>query len=238
MQEKPIKECQEKMNKAVEAVEHNLGALRTGRASVRLVEGVVVPIYGSDNPLNQVATISTPDATTVAIQPWDPNTINPIEKAKAYRKLMDDFHLTQEQAAGRVGEERSSLANTIRLLEIDEGIQREIARGRISSGHAKVLLSLEDTSERQKLAQRIIKEDLSVRATEEIVGSMKMKVPPPPKAVKPTPAHIRDLEDRFRKLLGTKVIIKENRGKGKIIIEFYTNDDFERILGSIEQGAV
>lgn len=81
MQEKPIKECQEKMNKAVEAVEHNLGALRTGRASVRLVEGVVVPIYGSDNPLNQVATISTPDATTVAIQPWDPNTINPIEKA-------------------------------------------------------------------------------------------------------------------------------------------------------------
>jgi len=161
--------------------------------------------------------------------------LNPIEKAKAYSKLMHDFHLTQEQAAARVGEERSTLANTIRLLELDETIQEQIAKGRISAGHAKAILSIEDPAARQKLAQRIIKEDLSVRATEAIINSLKKKVPRIPKPLKPTPAHIRDLEDRLRRLLGTKVVIKESKGKGKIIIEFYTNDDFERILESIQR---
>jgi ParB family chromosome partitioning protein len=163
--------------------------------------------------------------------------LNPIERAKAYKKLMEDFHLTQEQAAAALGLERSTLANSIRLLELDESIQQEIAKGVLTAGHAKVLLSLQDKADRLKLAKRIMADDLSVRTTEEIAGSYGKKTVKKTKAPSSRPPHIRSFEDRLRRMLGTKVTIKEASGRGKIIIEFYSNDDFDRILDSIGQSS-
>jgi len=162
--------------------------------------------------------------------------LNPIERARAYKKLMDDFHLTQEQAASALGQERSTLANTIRLLDLDESIRKEIAKGVISVGHAKVLLSVQTKEQQLKLAKRIISEDLSVRATEEIASLSSKRPAKKTKVMRTAAAHIRAFEDRLRRALGTKVTIREASGRGKIIIEFYSNDDFDRIIESIGQG--
>jgi len=160
--------------------------------------------------------------------------LNPIEKAKAYKELIARFSLTQDQAATKLGMKRSSIANMLRLLELPEDIQQLVSRGTLSMGHARAILSLSDKAEQRRLAQRIEKEDLSVRHVEKYVADCQRQ-PPDSHALPPTPkpAHIRDLENRIRMALGTRVTIIDNQGTGKIIIDYFSSDDFDRILSKL-----
>jgi len=157
--------------------------------------------------------------------------LNAIEKAKGFKALMERFGLTQEQAAKRIGKDRSTVANFIRLLDLPETVQHVVSRGTISMGHARALLGLAHASAQQALALRIEDEGLSVRETEQLVARMRER---PSGATKSSgdkkSAHIRDLENRARERLGTKVAITQKRGKGRMVIHFYSNDDFQRVL--------
>ena len=158
--------------------------------------------------------------------------LNPIEKAKAYSELIAKFGLTQEQAAIKLGMKRSSIANMLRLLELPEDIQHLVSRGTLSMGHARAILGITDVEEQRRLAARVEKEGLSVRHVEKFVAEF-AKAPSTSGNViqqTPKPPHIRDIENRLRMALGTRVSIIENQGSGKIIIDFFTPDDFDRIL--------
>jgi ParB family chromosome partitioning protein len=155
--------------------------------------------------------------------------LNPIEKAKAYRQLIKTLNLTQEQAASRLGQDRATVANFIRLLDLPEEIQEVVSRGTISMGHARAILGLSDRKAQWSVCQRIVKEDLSVRATEMLVGG-----PDKQKAAKKKThakaAHLRDIEQKLQEKFGTKARIQDKGGKGQIILDYYTPDDFERII--------
>ena len=156
--------------------------------------------------------------------------LNPIEQAKAYRQIMTELQLTQEDAAKRLGQQRSTLANALRLLELPEDIQNLVSRGTITAGHARAILSLSDPQSQLALAKRIIGEGLSVRAAETAVASLLGR----PSAIKtgkgPKAPHIRELEDQLRIVLGTEVLVKERRRGGRIIIDFKSHQQFEHIL--------
>ena len=158
--------------------------------------------------------------------------LNPIEKAKGFKELIEKHDLTQEAAAKRLGKERSTLANFVRLLDLPEAVQQIVSRGTISMGHARALLSISQPSIQQALALRIEKEGLSVREIEQIAVSYRPEDKKPKR--KPTTApkdpHIRDLEDRARQRLGTKVDIDYQAGKGRITVHLFTADDFQRVL--------
>lgn len=158
--------------------------------------------------------------------------LNPIEKARAYTRLIKEFKLTQEELASRVGQDRSTIANTMRLLELPAELQELVSRGTISAGHARALLGVERISRQLELARRIIREELSVRQTEGLIANVRpARTRHYAKSAKPP--HIRALEDQLKLKLGTRVQIREGRDKGKIVIEFYTNDDFERIMETL-----
>lgn len=159
--------------------------------------------------------------------------LNPIEEAKAYRTLIHRFKLKQQDIAQRVGKDRTTIANLIRLLGLPEQIQRAIAEGRISTGHGKVLLSM--PPDRQNLLyNEILKKDISVRALEllsqdERFASAKKKGAPD-KRIRHKEAHLRKMEEMLVSRLGTKVEIKHSGGKGRIEIHYYSLDDFDRIV--------
>jgi len=160
--------------------------------------------------------------------------LNPIEKARAYKELIDRFTLTQDQAATKLGMKRSSVANMLRLLELPQDIQQMVSRGTISMGHARAILGLNDVQEQRRLALRIQKEQLSVRHVEKYVSQyQKPEGERGALAETPKPPHIRDLENRMRMALGTRVTIIDNRGRGKIIIDFFSSDDFDRVLNKL-----
>jgi len=161
--------------------------------------------------------------------------LNPIEKARAYKELIVRFSLTQDQAAAKLGMKRSSIANMLRLLELPEAIQQSVSRGTLSMGHARAILGLTDVNEQFRLASRIEKEGLSVRHVEKYVADWGKTSGPQENVLQPTPKppHIRDLENRLRMALGTRVTIIENHGSGKIVIDFFSSDDFDRILGKL-----
>ena len=154
--------------------------------------------------------------------------LNVIEVALAYRQLVGTFGLSQAELADLVGKDRSSVANTLRLLNLPDEVQKMVSDEKISGGHARALLSLPTQKEQLALARRIVEKNLSVRQTEAETG-----VKTPKKAAKPAkerPAYLLDLENSVATHLGTKVAIDEKRGgKGKITIEFYSHDDFERL---------
>jgi len=159
--------------------------------------------------------------------------LNPIDRARAYRQLCDRFGLTQERAAGQLGIDRASLANYMRLLDLPMEVQDLVAAGRLSMGHARAILGLREDDRRRELAQRAVSEDLSVRRVEELVAR---RVGPRKISRRETSdPHIRSLEERLMERLGTRVVIRPGRKKnsGRIIIEFYSNDDFERIFEAI-----
>ena len=157
--------------------------------------------------------------------------LNPIEKAKGFRALIERFSLTQEEAAKRIGKDRSTIANFMRLLELPEAVQHVVSRGTISMGHARALLGLAHPSSQQALALRIEDEGLSVRQVERIVAQNRQEKPlSKPKHEARKSAHLRDLEDRARERLGSKVVIESKGGRGRMIIHFYSDDDFQRIL--------
>ena len=170
--------------------------------------------------------------------------LNPLEEAAAYQQLLEEFGATHEELARRIGRSRPQISNTLRLLNLPAPVQRRVAAGVLSAGHARALLGLEDGEAQEKLALRIVAEGLSVRATEELVqmaasdGSPK-KATPARRARVHAPA-LNDLAERLSDRFDTRVKVDIGRNKGKITIEFATVDDLERIVGMIgveEEGA-
>lgn len=158
--------------------------------------------------------------------------LNPIEEAAAYKRLLDEFHLTQKQVAERVGKERSTVANRLRLLDLCETAQQYVIEGTLSAGHAKVLLGITDAKRQQSLAEKIVEQQLSVRQTEQIVRNAQ-RSPSPARRKRPQKMrdpHWDEVEDEFRRVLGTKVSVVQRGTKGRIEIEFYGEEDIERIL--------
>jgi ParB family chromosome partitioning protein len=159
--------------------------------------------------------------------------LNPLEEAAAYRQLLDEFGTTHEELAGRIGRSRSQVTNTIRLLNLPVPVQRRVAAGVLSAGHARALLSLDDPDQQDALAQRIVAEGLSVRAVEEIVAVAGQETPPPARArgQRVTAPALTDLADRLSDSFDTRVKVELGRRKGRIVVEFASVDDLERIVG-------
>ncbi len=160
--------------------------------------------------------------------------LNPIEESKAYRDLLEEHGYTQENLAKRVGKNRSTIANFIRLLQLPELIQKDLSEAKLSSGHARALLSLENEDEQIELRDQIIQKNLSVRETEEAVRTAKKPGLQKPASKKEdiTPQMALN-QDRLRERLGTKVVIKSNGKKGRIEIEYYNADDFNRLFSQL-----
>ncbi|MCE5285269.1 MAG: ParB/RepB/Spo0J family partition protein [Pelosinus sp.] len=163
--------------------------------------------------------------------------LNPIEEAMAYRRLMNEFGLTQEEVARKIGRSRSLIANTVRLLNLCPEIQKHVSRGTLSMGQARPLLALEDAELQQQAAETIIEEDLSARDVEELVKRMNALPAKTKTAADIVPVEkeifVVEAEDKLKLLLGTQVKIKPGKIKSKIEIEFYSADDLERILETI-----
>ena len=159
--------------------------------------------------------------------------LNAIEEARAYRQLIDEYSLTQEEIAARVSKSRSAVTNSLRLLKLDEQVQDMLADGKLTMGHARALLSLESPEMQKITAERVAETDLSVRETEKLVK--RLQTPRKPAAVRtPDPqleAAYRDLEDKAARGIGTRVSILPMKGKkGRIEIEYYSDEDLERII--------
>ncbi len=159
--------------------------------------------------------------------------LNPLDEAAAYRQLLDDFGATHEELAGRIGRSRPHITNMLRLLQLPSGVQRRVAAGVLSAGHARALLALEGTEAQERLAQRIVAEGLSVRAVEEIaaVGDPALSREPRRPRDRPlAPPALREMADRLSDTLETRVKVEMGRRKGKIVVEFASLDDLERIM--------
>ena len=157
-----------------------------------------------------------------------------MEEALGYRQLMDDYDLTQEKISKRLGKSRSTIANALRLLNLDKQVLTLLAKGDISTGHAKVLAGIEDKSAQNNLAQQIVKDGLSVRELENIIKSMNKKPTKPKKQDINLKLAFETIEKRISDSLATKVKISNNNGKGKITIDYYSTEDLERITKLLE----
>jgi len=158
--------------------------------------------------------------------------LNPLEAAEAYKRLQEEFRLTQEDLAKRVGKERSTVTNFLRLLGLPKEIKQGLANGSITMGHAKALLSLDRVRDQLQAASAIVKKGLSVREAEALASQLKS----PPKQTKARTRLSSDLkavEEKLKKALGTKVSISAKSKGGKIMIDYYSNDDLDRILDKI-----
>lgn len=158
--------------------------------------------------------------------------LNPMEKAMAFRSLMQTFGYTQEKVAKELGMDRATVANFVRLLELPPEIREAVSKGLITQGHARALLACASSTEQARLLREIVKEGLSVRETERRIYGAKPKKEGAAGsgAAKASPPLIRDLEEKFAGLLGTKVTIRPGRKGGKIIIEYYSNDHLGGLL--------
>ncbi|GAA3806581.1 ParB/RepB/Spo0J family partition protein [Streptomyces phyllanthi] len=167
--------------------------------------------------------------------------LNPLEEAAAYDQLLKDFNCTHDQLADRIGRSRPQVSNTLRLLKLSPSVQRRVAAGVLSAGHARALLSVEDSEEQDRLAHRIVAEGLSVRAVEEIVTLMgsrpkstqRSKGPRAGSLVSPA---LGDLATRLSDRFETRVKVDLGQKKGKITVEFASIEDLERILGTLAPG--
>ena len=157
--------------------------------------------------------------------------LNPIERAKAYQSYLSNFSLTQAEAAQRLGEDRSVIANYIRLLDLPNEIKQMLAQRQLTMGHARAIIALPTDDLRRKLANRAMAGRLSVREVERLVRKYLTGTGEPKTTEIPKPAHILDLESKLCIQLGTKVTIetRKNGQRGKIIIEFHSLDEFDRI---------
>jgi ParB family chromosome partitioning protein len=153
--------------------------------------------------------------------------LNPIEEAQAYRTILERDTITQEELSRRVGKSRSYIANMVRILDLPDDIREHVSRGTISIGQAKAILSLQDEEEQRRVVERIIKEKLSVRDVEHIT---KRKAVPRGTGGSVRSPFVEDMEERLRARYGTKVTIDYRKGRGVIKIEFYSDEDLERIV--------
>jgi ParB family transcriptional regulator, chromosome partitioning protein len=162
--------------------------------------------------------------------------LNPMEQARAYQRLSQDFKMTQEQMATRTGKERASVANFLRLLRLPEPIQHKVESGDLSFGHARTLLALDSAESITTAAQKVMALNLSVRQTESYVQGLINPEARPKKEAKPTQPedpNVREAQDRLQRTLGLKVHIEDKKGKGRVIIEYSGLEDFDSILTAL-----
>jgi len=160
--------------------------------------------------------------------------LNPIEEAEAYHRIIEEFHLSQESLAEVIGKDRSTITNTLRLLKLPEEIKGGLASGEVSSGHARAILSLDTNAKKLLLHRQIVNRRLSVRQTEELAKKMKTEKPLP--YHQEEDAQISSIRERLQHFLGTQVRIIRKGKKGRIEISFFSDEDFERILATIQGG--
>ena len=160
--------------------------------------------------------------------------LNPIEEAQGYALLIDAFNLTQEETAQRVGKSRTAITNALRLLNLPVQTLDHLRAGRLTVGHAKVILGIEDANHQNLTAERAIKDSLSVRQTEELIVDLLKDSPTSGKRksrVNPNrEVHVTSLENRLKEKLGTKVSLTYREGKGSLTIKYFSDEDLERIL--------
>jgi len=154
--------------------------------------------------------------------------LNPIDQAKAYKRLQDEFNITQEKVADTIGKDRATVANIVRLLNLPAKVQEYVSRGTISMGHARAMLSLSKESEQMRLCTKVIKDDLSVRDTESYAKKMLLQKSRT-KALVEDP-NLKALEQELREIFGTKVRIHKSKKGGRIEIEFYSDTDMQRVI--------
>lgn len=164
--------------------------------------------------------------------------LDPIEEAKGYAQLVDQFDLTQEEVAAKVGKNRATVANALRLIKLPPEVQTYMRDGLLSSGHAKVILGLKQAKDQIAAAKRVIKKELSVRQTEELLGELGQATPGKTKRgaigkSAATDAYILSLEGKLRERLGTKVALRYRKGKGSVDIKFFNDEDLQRILENL-----
>jgi ParB family chromosome partitioning protein len=205
-------------------------ALNELAASI-LVNGIVQPI---------VVQVSNEQAMEMTIvENLQREGLNPMEEARAFDRLSREFNLTQEQMSQRTGRERTSIANLLRLLRLPEQVQQSLEKGDLTAGHAKVLLMLETPEAILSTAQKIRASSLSVRQTEELVhrllapqdGQNSSDAKPKP-AVDP---NVRAAQEEMQRALGVRVTIRDNKGKGKIVIEYASLEDFDRVVEALQR---
>ena len=157
--------------------------------------------------------------------------LNPIEEAQAYKRLLTEFHLKQDEVAERVSKSRAAVTNSIRLLKLNEEVQRMVVDEMISTGHARALLAVENPEEQYTLAQRIFDEKLSVRDVEKLVKNLHKPAKPKKVDDKTMQVIYQDIEEKLKQKLGRKVTVtSKGEGSGKIEIEFYNHEDLDRLL--------
>lgn len=181
-----------------------------------------VPVIVKEYQENEIMEISL-------IENIQRENLNPIEEAQAYRTLMEEFHLTQEEVAEKVSKSRSAVTNSLRLLKLSKQVQELLMEGKISTGHARALLSIAEEEVQIEMAKRVVEEALSVREVERLVKSLSKK-----KSSSSSEQHpyvYEELEKNLKQILGNKVTIKNKKNnKGKIEIEYYSQEDLERIV--------
>lgn len=153
--------------------------------------------------------------------------LNPIESAKAIKSLIQQFDLTQDEVADKIGKSRPAVANTLRLLLLPEAIINLVETNKISAGHARALLGVENPVKQKELAVQIVEQDLTVRDIENIIKHLNK--PKQETVVKEKSLELKDFEERIKRVFSTKVSIKGNESKGKIVIDYYSKDDLDRI---------
>jgi len=159
--------------------------------------------------------------------------LNPMEQARAYERLGREFGLTQEQMAQRTGKERSSVANFLRLLKLPAVVQAMVENNQLSFGHAKVMMAIDSPEEIERLARRVKEHALSVRQTEEAVASLLQPRPPRAEKERDVDPNVREAEKTLERSLGVRVTIRDRQGKGKILIEYASLEDFDRIVEAL-----
>lgn len=156
--------------------------------------------------------------------------LNPIEEAMAYQRLIKDYRLKQDEVAEKVSKSRATITNSLRLLKLDKRVQEMVMEGKISNGHARAIISIEDGDKQYNIAMKIFDENLSVRETEKLMH----QIDKPEKTKKEVPENdfvYRDIEDKISKIMGTQVVIKnKSNSKGKIEIGYYSQEELERII--------
>jgi len=156
--------------------------------------------------------------------------LNPLEEAKGYARLLEEFDHTQETIAAAVGKDRATVANLLRLLALPDELRSALRDGRITMGHAKVLLGIEEKTRQIELYRRVVREQLSVRQTEALVAAV---APSRRRRAKRTDPHLKPLEDELRRALGTKVSLLPRLKGGRIQIDYFSDEDLTRILGML-----
>lgn len=160
--------------------------------------------------------------------------LNVIEEADAYKSLIDEYNMTQEDIARRIGKSRPAIANTLRLIGLPAKVKEMVADGRISAGHARALLSLNNEKKMLELAEKIVNQNLNVRQVEKLVKDSEKAVDTKKKE-KQVDLEIIELQEKLKSILGTKVTIEHKKNKGRIQIEYYSNEELDRILELLEK---